>query len=429
MAAQRADGMFLRHTFTAVRVLQKSWVRSKSGMFFSLLFPVMLLLIFGSIFGNQSAVKYSIFIQNNDIENGTATNLSAGFVETLGSTGIFDISTLDAGTNITDFARSRTTFGSDRFLVIPRGFQSDIINRSIHVRVGITLDTLGYFENQSGAALNESERQGISELKGGLEEWRNGTVAGNRTQLLLLVNPEDQSAGPIRGILASIADEFNNHLTGADPVIALKSGSVSQKMMNAADYYLPGYIAAFVMTNGIIGVTSTVSESRRNGSLKRLVATPLSRPAWVLGNIIHQALLAFLLMIVMVSLSMLIFGTRPTIDIVVLLLVFMGAVAFCAIGMTLGGGIKDVEAAVGAGNAIAFPMMFLSGAFWPLEMMPAYMQFIAKIFPLYYFHDGLRSAMIYGNSTVILQSFAVLLITAGIFLAIGTRLTKWKDLE
>lgn len=100
---------------------------------------------------------------------------------------------------------------------------------------------------------------------------------------------------------------------------------------------------------------------------------------------------------------------------------------FSGIGMLLSGLIKDVEAASAIGNAIAFPMMFLSGAYWPIEFMPDYMQSIAKVLPLTYFSEGLRSAMIYKYTEGIITNMAIVLVLAALFIIIGALVTRWKE--
>jgi ABC-2 type transport system permease protein len=183
------------------------------------------------------------------------------------------------------------------------------------------------------------------------------------------------------------------------------------------------------MTNGIIGVTATVSEYRRNGIIKRLAATPVGKGAWILANLLYQTFLAFCLMAVMIGLGFVMFGFSVLPDLLALTFTFIGAVAFCCIGIILGGLIKDVEAATGAGNAIAFPMMFLSGAFWPLDLMPDFMQTVAKSLPLYYYHEGLRQIMIYQNPQASLIPFLVMGVMAIIFILLAIKVTKWKELD
>jgi ABC-2 type transport system permease protein len=260
-----------------------------------------------------------------------------------------------------------------------------------------------------------------------LAAWRQGLSSEN-AEVLLLTDEGDTSAAVVKGIISSVINAFNNGLIGAEGVVGIGENQLAQRGFSAVDYYLPGYIAAFIMTNGIIGVAANTSEFRRNGVIKRLAATPLSKRSWIIGNMLHQALLAFILTLTMIAIAWVIFGVRAIPDVYALSLIFLGSVVFCSIGIVIGGAIKDVEAASAAGNAIGFPMMFLSGAFWPIEMMPAFMQGVAKCMPLYYFHDGLRQIMIYRNPAQALVPFLLFGALAVVFVALAVKVTKWKEL-
>ncbi|MFQ5951054.1 MAG: ABC transporter ATP-binding protein/permease [Candidatus Geothermarchaeales archaeon] len=80
-----------------------------------------------------------------------------------------------------------------------------------------------------------------------------------------------------------------------------------------------------------------------------------------------------------------------------------------------------------AGSAIIFPMMFLSGTFWPIDFMPEFLQSIASVLPLTYFDNGLRDAMIYGNTASALDNTLIMLAVAAFFIGAGALVTKWRE--
>jgi len=96
-------------------------------------------------------------------------------------------------------------------------------------------------------------------------------------------------------------------------------------------------------------------------------------------------------------------------------------------GRILSGFIKDVEAASAIGNAIAFPMMFLSGTYFPLEIMPLYIQTISKALPLTYFSEGLKHAMIYQNPEGVYVNMVIVAVLAVVFIIVGSLVTRWKE--
>jgi len=411
--------------FTA---LFKNWFRSKTGVFFSLLFPMMLLIIFSTVFGGQGSAEYNIYVQNNDVMDGEPTNISEAFIDSMESTDTFNIKRLDRDVNVTKYQKENS-FETYRALVIPEGFQEKALNKSMSVRAGVMYDTLTRIEDMSDDQINESEKENLTKGISSVEKWKNETKDIESAQILLLTSEGDQAAPIIKGVTYSVADTFNSKMIGVeDSTVEINSESIEKRDLGAADYYLPGYIAAFVMTNGIIGVTSNVSEFKRNGTLKRLAATPLKKRDWILSNILQQAVLAFILTAVMILLGVILFGVQVYPGPIAMIMILLGSIAFSSVGMVMGGIIKDVEAASGAGNAIAFPMMFLSGAFWPIENMPEYLQTVAKVLPLYYFHQGLRNIMILDNPSESGLAFAVIGGFALVFIIIAINTTNWKEL-
>lgn len=420
----------MRSVLAVFIALIKGWLRSKVGIFFSFLFPLMLLLIFGSVFGGTGSTKYVLHVQNFDVKDGEPTELSKTFINALDSIEIFEIKELDPSIDVNSYVKENPSFEYNyRILKIPKGFEENIQEKSMAVRLNVVVNTFACIEKNFSSYMKESDLQAMKEGQEELEQWKNTFPTSERAELTFLADENDISAMAVRSILESVINAFNNRLIGVEEqMMTITSESLVEKNMSATDYYLPGYIAAFIMTNGIIGATATISELRRNGIVKRLAATPLSKSSWILSNVLQQTVLAFMLTAVMVAFGWVIFDVRALPNLYALLLIFIGAVTFSSIGMILGGIIKDVEAASGAGNAIAFPMMFLSGAFWPIEMMPSYMQSIAKCLPLYYFHDGLRNIMILDNLSGAYLPFLVMGTLAAVFIGIAIRITKWKEL-
>jgi ABC-2 type transport system permease protein len=101
--------------------------------------------------------------------------------------------------------------------------------------------------------------------------------------------------------------------------------------------------------------------------------------------------------------------------------------AFVGIGMILTRFTKEAESAAAAANAISFPMMFLSGSFFPLEMMPDFMQTVARILPLYYVNEGLRAAMVFGDHLAALRHSAIIGGFAAVVFILGILATQWEE--
>ncbi len=89
--------------------------------------------------------------------------------------------------------------------------------------------------------------------------------------------------------------------------------------------------------------------------------------------------------------------------------------------------VKEAQSAEAAANAFMFPMMFLAGSFFPLEMMPDFLRQIAKFLPLYYVNEGLRSSMITLNFNQAWFYAAVIGVFGIVVFILGVFLTPWKE--
>jgi ABC-2 type transport system permease protein len=102
-------------------------------------------------------------------------------------------------------------------------------------------------------------------------------------------------------------------------------------------------------------------------------------------------------------------------------------VEFTSLGMLLGIFIRDQETAAAIANAIGFPMMFLAGSFFPLDLFPSYLRAVANFLPLTYLNEGLRATMVLGNDATALVDLAVTAVFAGACFIIAARGLSWKS--
>ncbi|XES78415.1 MAG: ABC transporter permease [Candidatus Bathyarchaeia archaeon] len=415
---------------TVFKAVTKNWLRSRAGLFFSIMFPILLLVVFGSIFGGTGgASQYRLFVQNQDLTaDGQPTELSNAFITALNSTETFALNHVPADENATDYAQEELgALGGDiRVLIISEGFQDDVLNGTMGVRVGICLDTLNRTYEYFSPYMNDTEKIMLQEGFSQMEEFTQAFPDINAS-LTLMLDSSDQSAGVVQSIVSSVTNAFNYELIGAENVIVIDHEAVSSTQFRTIDFYIPGITAAFIMTNGIIGLTSTNTEFKRRGIIKRLSITPLTKMDWILGCILSQTLLNLILSFITISIGWVLFDVRVIPDALTILLIFLGSVMFSGIGMIFSGVIKDIEAANAIGNAVAFPMMFLSGTFFPLEIMPSYLQAFSKVLPLTYFAEGLKATMITHFADTIIYNMAIVGVLAVAFILIGVKVTRWRE--
>ena len=129
----------------------------------------------------------------------------------------------------------------------------------------------------------------------------------------------------------------------------------------------------------------------------------------------------------MIAVGIFLFGANITLTVWLIPFFILGPMMFCSLGMLVGTISKSVETASVIGNIITFPMMFLSGTFFPIQQMPQYLQSVAHVLPLFYIVEGLNNVMVYGNIEAALVDIAVTLVLALVVFVAAAKLFKWRE--
>ncbi len=406
----------LRLTATLLR----DWARNREAVFFALMFPIILLLIFSSVFAG-GPTEFDIGVQNNDVgPDGEPTELSAELVTAIEETDPLIVERLDPETNLTAGNIEEVT-GHKRVLVISDGFDERVRASSARVRMAVIRDTVELFQDD----IPDSQQ---AEILAGIEQFETGQQNG--TAVTLLTVPDDQGAGAVDSIIDSVVATFNDRSLGIEePTVTVGTEERDSEGLSAADYFLPAFIVAMILINGVMTVPSALATFKRDGTLKRLAATPLRKHEWIIANVIQQSILAVAIAAVMVAVAWLVFGVTAVPGPLSLALIVLGAIAFTALGMVVSGLIEDPGSAISLGGAIALPLMFISGIFWELDLMPPTLQRVAEFSPVTHFHRSLREQMILDSTSGVPLTFAILAVLAVVFLAGAVALTDFQEFD
>jgi ABC-2 type transport system permease protein len=141
----------------------------------------------------------------------------------------------------------------------------------------------------------------------------------------------------------------------------------------------------------------------------------------------YQFLLAVISTISILLVSYAVFDVSLQLNFWLPVFVVLDVFAFVGIGMILTRVAKEAESAAAAANVIMFPMMFLSGTFFPVEMMPGFLQKLSRILPLYYVNEGLRASMIFVDNMVALRCSLIIGVFAAVVFVLGMMTTKWEE--
>jgi ABC-2 type transport system permease protein len=151
------------------------------------------------------------------------------------------------------------------------------------------------------------------------------------------------------------------------------------------DASVPAYTALIIGLSALIALPITLANYRERGILKRFRATPVS-PAAVLGaQLVVQFLMTLAGMGLLVVAGKLFYGLRFDGNALSVFAAFvLSCLSFFALGLLLAGVMPNVRTGAIVGNVILYPMIYLSGATIPMEIMPAGMKVIARFIPLTY---------------------------------------------
>lgn len=151
----------------------------------------------------------------------------------------------------------------------------------------------------------------------------------------------------------------------------------------AVDVSVPDYTAMIIATSGLLGITITMASYRERGILRRLKATPL-RPQTILGaQVIVIFLMTALGMILLVIAGKVVYGLRFNGSVLSVLAAFvLGSMSFFALGFLLAGVLPTARTAQIVAMVLFYPMIFLSGATIPREMLPESIRQVAQVLPL-----------------------------------------------
>ncbi|NIO37159.1 ABC transporter permease [Candidatus Bathyarchaeota archaeon] len=207
----------------------------------------------------------------------------------------------------------------------------------------------------------------------------------------------------------------------------MKSENIVSETFKYIDFFAPGIIGMTLMTSGVFGAVSWNTRNKELGILKKLATTPLSKLEWIVGVVLYELIMGIVSTLVIVTVGVLVFNMKFLPNIFSVILIVSGAIAFPGMGMVIARFVKESDSADAAANAITFPMMFLSGSFFPLEFMPDFLRQIANVLPLTYLNNGLRDSMVYGNVSSALFNTAVVLGVGVFFIVVGSLITSWRE--
>ncbi len=362
--------------------------RNRLGLILLIVMPLFMMVMVGFIYPST----------------GTATNLQVGLVNQ------------DSGFN-------NSTLPSQSFIT---GLQT--INNQTHILVLSSVT--------SEADIKDMIQKGT--LEGGIVIPRNfseSMLTGQQGTILIISDQSNpQISATIQGECTAIFDEMGTQLAQqrVQPLNATNSLAVVQPFNiqtqgvvpgnpSYFEFIAPGIMAMTVMMSVMTGLPVAISQEKEVGTMDGMMVAPINRLSIILGKTLGQTGRGLLQGVIILVLAVSLFGVAIQGNILlVFALLLIGVFAFVGLGIVLTSFTKDQETAQMLMMTLMFPMMFLSGVFFPIQQMPWYMQDISKALPLTYASQALRKVMVLGAGVPdIMTELLVMIIFGTVMIAIA----------
>ena len=191
---------------------------------------------------------------------------------------------------------------------------------------------------------------------------------------------------------------------GTNPVSNVTSEIADMNYQGYKGFIVPGIAAMAIMQNGIFSVVFTLLSYKNQGVLKRLKAAPISPSHFIVGHLISRVSIIILQTFMLLLMGVFVLGVSVGQGSIlawlnILFLSFLGGILFLAIGLAISSLAPNEDSAPALANLVTFPMLFLSGVFFPIDFLPTIIGYISNILPLTHLAEGIRLSALYGNST------------------------------
>lgn len=358
-----------KRIFSDFKVFSRGYLRNKFGLFFGLIFPVILILIFGAIFSGGASGTIYVYAQNQD-----SGDASTQYLKALNVTNTLQVITVDTSVNFTDYLSKNAIANG---MVIPSNF------------------TTAY----------------------SLKQPVNVTIYDN---------PSASTSGVVFQIVDAVTNQFNLQRFSGQTVIGISQSTVGSQN-KYIDFLVPGLIGFSILVSPMFSLVNISSEYKKTKLFKQLSLTPLTKMEWLTSKIMWYIVLSSISFVFMVVVGTLAFGANITLTVWLIPFLILGPMLFASLGMLVGTVTKNPETAGVIGNIVTFPMMFLSGTFFPINFMPDYLKTVAHVLPLFYVVEGLNNVMVYANYLGAAFDLAIVAVITVIVFVLAIKLFKWRE--
>lgn len=360
---------------TFVRINTKRFFRDKLALFFTIGFPLIFLFVFGGLNSGDGGVSFNVALINES-DSSFAKEFTKNAKEG-------DLLKVDEGvTNLDDAKEKMSRSELDAAIILPGNF--------------------GDVEKDAKYPSGEAK--------------------------IIYTQNNKQSGVALSNILDAQFKGVNAKFVQNETPFTVASEELNERSLSAFDYTFAGLLGFAIIGMGIFGPVNVFPELKKMGILRRLSTTPLKVWQYFLSTMIGQAVIGLASLAVMFAVAIVVFHLQVVGNYFELaLFLVMGIVMILGIGLALGGWAKNERQAAPLSNIIVFPMMFLSGTFFPRFLMPEWLQNISAFLPLTPVVDGIRLIATEGKHLIdILPQVGLIGLWMIVIYIIAFRVFRWE---
>jgi len=190
---------------------------------------------------------------------------------------------------------------------------------------------------------------------------------------------------------------------------------------------VPGVMSLAVLTGSFMALVMTVVTQRQDGILKRRRAAPVPATVLVLSRAVAATLSSVAACGVMVVVADAAFGIAPPPGglLPALLAVVAGSLCFACCGYAVASLVTSADSAQPILQVVMLPLQLLSGLYFPMSQLPAWLQHVADAFPLAHLTDALQHAWLPSGATVGWGDLGIMAMWAVAAALVAARRFKW----
>ena len=233
--------------------------------------------------------------------------------------------------------------------------------------------------------------------------------------------PESQTA-------RLMVDDALQRAAGRQDPVSIRERLVHERGSRYIDFLVPGLLGMNLMGSGIWGVGFAIVDARKKRLLKRLIATPMSRPQYLASFVLSRLTLLVIEVGLLLGFGALVFGVPLRGSLLVLAAVcVISSLAFTSLGLLVSSRVQTMEGASGLMNLVMLPMWIFSGVFFSASRFPDAIQPLIQALPLTAVVDALRANILRGAGWQALgPELGVIFAWMAVSFILALRLFRWR---